>query len=312
MTKRRLSVIILTKDSAATIGKCLESVIDQSILPNEIIVIDGGSKDGTLALLRRFPVRVYRESSRSIGHARNLGVKKAEGEIVFFIDSDCYAERDWVKNMLPHFDQPGVAGVAGRIVRWDPESVLARYQSAFMTPPENRTLVRRVPMCNTALRKEAILSVGGFDETLAWSEDLDLLHRITRNHPIVYENEAVVHHKVPETFSEFFRKRVQAAISGGELFAKYGFEFGVPRSFTYSAGFLLCTTILIFTALYHPPLLGPLVSLAFLLTALQILRLYSKSREKAVVLFPIVALVLCIAYLNFFRGLAGRLLQKPE
>ena len=302
----------MTKDSASTIGKCLESVLDQSILPDEIIVIDGGSKDDTLEILRQFPVQVHHENSGSIGYARNLGVKKAKGEIVFFIDSDCYAERDWVKNMIPHFDQAEVAGAAGRIVPWNPESMLAKYQAAFMTTPENRSLVRRVPMCNTALRKEAAISAGGFDETLAWSEDLDLLHRITRSHPIVFENGAVVHHKVPETFSKFFRKRVQAAVSGGELFAKYGFEFGLPRSFTYSASFLLCATALILTVLYYPFFLGPLVSLAFLLTTLQILRLYLKSGEKAVVLFPIVALVLCIAYLNFFRGLIRRLLQKTQ
>lgn len=308
MPKRTLSVIILTKNSASTIGKCLESVLDQSILPDEIIVIDGGSKDDTLKILRQFPVQVHRENSRSIGYARNLGVKRAKGEIVFFIDSDCYAERDWVKNMLPHLDHPEVVGVAGRIVPWDPESMLARYQAAFMTTPGNRSLVRRVPMCNTALRKEAVISAGGFDEALAWSEDLDLLHRITRSHTIVYESEAVVHHKVPETLSELFRKRVQAAISGGELFAKYGIGFGVPRSFTYSAGFLFCAGALIFTWIYYPLLLGPLVFLAFILNALQILRLYLKSGEKAVILFPVVALLLCIAYLNFFRGLIRRLL----
>jgi len=310
VSEDKVSVVVLTKDSAPTIGECLGSVLDQSVPPDEVIVVDGGSRDDTLKILSRFPVRVYREDSSSIGYARNLGVRKARGDIVFFIDADCYCERGWIESMLPHFGRPEVAGVAGRIVPWNPESMLARYQAAFMVMPENGVPVRRVPMCNTALRKEAILSVGGFDEDLAWSEDLDLLHRITRDHLVVRENRAVVHHKVPETFSEFFRKRVRAAISGGEIFAKYGFEFGLPRSFTYSVGFLFCLSTLLLSLLYYPSLLGSLVSIGFIFIILQILRLYLKSRRGEVILFPIVALLLCVAYLNFFRGFFRRLLQQ--
>ena len=310
MSKHRLSVIILTKDSAATIGECLKSILDQLIVPDEIIVVDGGSRDETLKILSQFPVRIYHEDSSSIGYARNLGVQKATGEIIFFIDSDCYCERDWFQNMLPHLSRIEVAGVAGRILPWNPESMLAKYQAAFMTPSEDKVPVRRVPMCNTALRKEAILSVGGFDEDLAWSEDLDLLHRVTRTSLIIRENSAVVYHKVPETFPEFFRKRVRAAISGGELFVKYGFDFGLPRSFTYSVGFLFCVSALILSLFAYPPAIGPLVSTGLLLTILQILRLYRISGEKAVVLFPAVALTLCLAYLNFFRGFFRRVLQQ--
>jgi len=309
VSKDKLSVIVLTKDSATTIEKCLDSVLSQSIPPDEVIVVDGGSKDDTLKILSRFPVRIYREDSSSIGHARNLGVQKAKGKIVFFIDSDCYSEKDWIKSMLPHFDRTEVAGVAGRIVPWSPEGMLANYQAAFMNTPKDKAPVRRVPMCNTALRREAILSAGGFDEALAWSEDLDLLHRITRSHLVIRENGAIVHHKVPETFSEFFRKRVRAAISGGEIFAKYGFEFGLPRSFTYSVGFLACISTLILSLVYYPQLLGSLISVGFLFIVLQILRLYIESGERVVILFPIVVLVLCIAYLNFFRGYFRRFLQ---
>jgi len=161
-------------------------------------------------------------------------------------------------------------------------------------------------MCNTALRRDVILSAGGFDEELAWSEDLDLLHRITRNHIIIRENRAIVHHKVPETFSEFFWKRVQAGTSGGEIFAKYGFEFGMPRSFFYSTGLLLFLSLLILTLLYYPTILKPILSIGLIFTLLKIGELYIKSRERAVILFPIVVLLLSVAYLNFFRGFLRR------
>lgn len=302
MRGRRVSVVVLTKNSIATIQSCLDSLLNQTIKPREIILIDGGSTDGTLELVKEYPVVLIEENTHSIGHARNLGVQTARGDLIFFLDSDCYCVSKWIESMLPHFERDEVAGVAGRTVAWDPESLLATYQASLMGVPENHVPVRRAPNCNLALRKETIISVDGFDEKLSWSEDLDLLHRITEKQLVIRENEALAYHKLPETYSEFFKKRVRAALSGGQIFAKYGLQFGIPRSFTYSTLLLTYLSSIALTLLFFRELMFPLFLLPIILSVIQIARLYNRFRTWTVVAFPIVFLVLCIAYLNFYRG----------
>ena len=302
MRSRKASVVVLTKNSITTIQRCLNSLANQTVLPLEIIVVDGGSSDGTPEVVKKYPINLIKESTCSIGHARNLGVENTRGEIVFFLDSDCYCVSNWIESMLPHFNKGEIVGVAGQTVAWTPKSLLARYQAILMGVPENHAPVRRAPNCNLALRRDAIISTGGFDERLAWSEDLDLLYRITRNGMVIRENKALVYHRLPETYSEFFKKRVRAAISGGEIFAKYGIKFGVLRSLIYSTLFLTYLVLVLFSYLFFQEALFPLILLPVMLSVLQIMRLYNQVRTYTVVVFPIVFLVLCLAYLNFYRG----------
>ena len=287
--------------------------MNQTVQPIEIIVVDGGSTDGTIELVKKYPIRLIEESTSSIGYARNLGVKKVRGKIVFFLDSDCYCVSNWIESMLPHFDRDEIVGVAGRIVAWNPKSLLARYQAVLMETPDNHAPVRHAPNCNLALRKKAIMSAGGFDEGLDWSEDLDLLHRLTSTHAIVIrENKALVYHRLPETYYEFFKKRTRAAISGGQIFAKYGMEFGVPRSLTYSALFLTYLISITFSSLFIQEIILSLLLLPVVLSVLKIVLLYNRYRTATVVAFPSVFLTLCIAYLNFYRGFIHQTLSKPE
>ena len=311
LKKRAVSVVVLTKNSIVTIQRCVDSLINQTVQPREIIVVDGGSTDGTLELVKKYPIRLIEESTSSIGHARNLGVKNAKGRIVFFLDSDCYCVSNWIESMLPHFDRGEIVGVAGRIVAWEPKSLLAKYQAVLMDAPKDHAPVGRAPNCNLALRKKAIVSAGGFDEGLDWSEDLDLLHRLTTTQAMVIrENKALVYHKLPETYSEFFKKRIRAAISGGQIFAKYGMEFGVPRSLTYSALFLTYLISVIFSSLFIQEIIPSLLLLPVVLSVLKIALLYNRYRTATVVAFPSVFLTLCIAYLNFYQGFIHQTLLK--
>jgi glycosyltransferase involved in cell wall biosynthesis len=90
----KVSVILLTKNSAATIQKSLESIFQQTRQPKEVVVVDGSSSDGTLDIVKKYPVKLVSEPGLGFGHARNVGVQNDSGDIIFFIDSDCYAEAD--------------------------------------------------------------------------------------------------------------------------------------------------------------------------------------------------------------------------
>src|SRR5262245_46865272 len=85
-----VSVIIPTYNRAAFIATAVESALKQTRPPDEILVVDDGSTDGTDSVLSEFrpPVRVIRQPNRGRSAARNTGLRAATGDAVIFLDSD--------------------------------------------------------------------------------------------------------------------------------------------------------------------------------------------------------------------------------
>ena len=93
-----ISVIIPVFNGAVHIQACLDSLLNQVVKPREIIVVDNGSTDDTVALLRHYEgISLLEEKTPGAGMARNRGAGKASGSILAFIDVDCRAERGWIK-----------------------------------------------------------------------------------------------------------------------------------------------------------------------------------------------------------------------
>ena len=113
-----VSVVVPCRNARGTIGGCLEALGRQTLKPDEVIVVDGASDDGSAEAAARFPVTVIRSPQPlSAGEARNLGLARAAGEIVAFTDADAVPRYDWVHNILGAFRRwPDAAGVGGRIL----------------------------------------------------------------------------------------------------------------------------------------------------------------------------------------------------
>ncbi|MDB8551676.1 glycosyltransferase family 2 protein [Turicibacter sanguinis] len=100
-----VSVIIPTYNSEKYIKRCINSVLCQSWLNFEVLVIDNGSGDNTLNILKNYKsnyenITILNESRRGPSYARNLGLRKANGEFVVFVDSDDYLEVDYIQTLI--------------------------------------------------------------------------------------------------------------------------------------------------------------------------------------------------------------------
>lgn len=108
-----VSIIILTYNCEQTIKKCLSSVfnVDYPRDRYEVIIIDSGSNDTTLEIVKEFPIdKIVVKKGISRGHARNIGVQEARGEIVAMVDSDHeQSSKDWLTTIVGEFDDPRVA-----------------------------------------------------------------------------------------------------------------------------------------------------------------------------------------------------------
>lgn len=190
------SVVIPCKDEVDTLAACLHALRTQDFPPGrfEVLVVDGGSTDGSRDLARRARVRLLTDGATGPGGARNVGIRAARAPIVAFTDADCVPARDWLTRHAEVFaEDPGLAGVGGAM-RMSRESALGALEDL-----ETRVHYRGLITSNVAYRRDVLLEVGGFAEDLRCAEDYDLAWRVMdAGHRVQFDPRPVVVHDPPE------------------------------------------------------------------------------------------------------------------
>ncbi len=173
----RASVVVRTLDSAPTLRDCLESLRAQTIAP-EIVVVDSGSTDGTLAIAEHLADRTVRiaRASFSYGRALNRGAAIARAPIHFALSSHCVLpRRDWIERSLRHYERPRVVATNGQRTRPDGSLLLDELLVTADTPLPNPLW----GFSNHASSWRAdIWRREPFDETLIASEDVEWSDRV--------------------------------------------------------------------------------------------------------------------------------------
>jgi len=199
-----VSVVVCCYNSATTLEETLQSLGKLHYPHYEVIVIDDGSRDGTHEIAERHTVRLIRVPNGGLSRARNLGIEASRGEIVAFIDSDAYADQDWLYYLVSALEEHGAAAVGGPNLSPTADGFIAQ---CVDESPGNPTCVlvdnaraEHIPGCNMAFRKNAFEAVGMFDaQHRAAGDDVDLCWRLlVANKRIVYHPTALVwHHRRP-------------------------------------------------------------------------------------------------------------------
>lgn len=117
--KRDVSILIPVKNEIRWIAPCLDAVFRQNEPPFEVIVVDSGSTDGTLQVLKRYPLRLVQIPPEDFHHARtrNLAASLAQGQTLVFLGGDAIpASNDWLKQLVAPLTDPRVAAAYGRQV----------------------------------------------------------------------------------------------------------------------------------------------------------------------------------------------------
>jgi len=230
VNQTEISVIIPTFNSARTLSRCLSSLSKQKAEPLEVVVVDGGSEDGTWEIAKSFPnVVVIRARGHYPGASRNVGAKNAKADVILFLDSDCEADEMLVDYHLRAYStNDNLDGVQG-VIRSASASQMARViQSEFLTQfwfdninKDGTIKFFTGAVSNLSLNKQLFLE-NAFSEDLPSCDDIELHLKLRGKKPkVFFEPRAVVYHHHPSSHRELFDHRKWYGEGFVHLTAKY-------------------------------------------------------------------------------------------
>ncbi len=177
MTVPAWSLILTVRDEAASLPALLASIAAQRVPPDEIVVVDGGSRDQTVAILEawraRLPLRIEILPGAGISAGRNRAAALATYDLLLVTDGGVVLDPGWAAALLDGFGHPGAVAVAG-FFRADPHTLFEAALGATILPLEEEVDPRRfLPSSRSfAVRRQAFLEAGGYPEWLDYCEDL--------------------------------------------------------------------------------------------------------------------------------------------
>lgn len=179
-----VAIVIPVHNGAGLIRDCVAALRpDRLDEPVEIVLVDDGSTDQTAAVARATGVRVIElEEHRGPYHARNVGWRSTEADLIVFTDMRCRAEPGWLRALLEPFADPGVMVVGGEITTTAGDSVAERWAVkhqllSLATHLEEPYYLPYVTTASMAVRRSALDAVDGFVEVRSGG-DVDICWRI--------------------------------------------------------------------------------------------------------------------------------------
>ena len=103
----KVSLICTVKDEKETIIELLENIFKQTMSPDEVVIVDGGSSDGTIDIIQRYseklPLKLIVSTGANIAKGRNIAIKNASYDIIASTDGGCKLDEKWLENLIQPF-----------------------------------------------------------------------------------------------------------------------------------------------------------------------------------------------------------------
>lgn len=272
------SVVICTFNGEHRIGTTLDSIFAQQYYSQnyEIVVVDDGSTDQTVAVVRRYPRVRLVQHEKNLGHsqARNTGLQAAKGKWIAFLDDDCTADPQWLHELQTALEQDGTLGVASLIAPERTRTISQRYlfQSGYGQParlslgkarsPFGRLwayvkdkyttaltrqpaagVVQEVYGASAAFPTEKVRQAGGYDPAIRSAEDREICARLHRTFPddvFRFVPQAKIRHDFMESFWGHLRKLF---VRQGDALAFYRQHRQTPPLFPFPVAILALTLL---------------------------------------------------------------------
>lgn len=251
----RASVIIPAYNAEKTLQACIDGLMQQTRIPDEIIVVDDGSEDRTKTIAEAYSlVTLLSQKNQGPAKARNVGAQNANGDVIVFLDSDCVPEKNWLEELLKPFANEKVVGVQGAY-KTRQTSVVAQFDQADIEYRYERMKRAKkldwIGSYSAAYLRKIFLEEKGFDETFpkASGEDAELSYRLAeKGFVLVFAPNAIVYHTHPAHIIHYLYVKFFRAYWRMRMYIKYpqkviGDSY-TPNNLKYSVVLALLTFFL--------------------------------------------------------------------
>ena len=202
--KIRVSIIIPTLNRQKTLLQTLDSLFNQTFHEEnfEIVVIDGSTDDTEKVIegikKTHHNLRYFKQMSKGVAAARNIGILNSKGEIIGFTDDDCIADPAWIESAVESLQNIEFCGVQG--VTLPQEKIKMKnkiFDYADVAIYTGNEKYASYPTCNIFYRKKNLIEISCFDEKMgSYAEDNDLAFRLIRKgYKICLNNNMMVFHE---------------------------------------------------------------------------------------------------------------------
>ena len=194
----KISVIIPTFNRKKTLGRAIQSVMNQSLSPFEILIIDDGSNDGTEEWVKENfqNIKYIYQNNRGVSSARNIGIENANGDWVAFLDSD----DEWLPNKL--HEQVKAIESNPKIKFFHTNEIWIRNGVRVNQMKKHKKYggyifekcldICRISPSSVIMHKSIFQNIGLFDERLPICEDYDMWLRITSQYEVFYSDKFLI------------------------------------------------------------------------------------------------------------------------
>lgn len=172
-----ISVVVPTLNEEDALPKCLSLVRPQLLANDELIVVDGGSTDGTLKIAQSLCEQVIVAEGDSIGKARNIGADAATNPVVATLDADSLPPSGWVERVRTNFATNDELAVLWGTIEDRNGKPVRNLTGKFLT------LIGGASGNNTAFRKSAFEASGGYED-VNFAEDFFIIHELAKHGPV--------------------------------------------------------------------------------------------------------------------------------
>lgn len=172
------------------------SLVNQTLSDFEVLIVDGGSHDTTLDIVKEFGlsiIEVPKKRPHDVSSARNQGIKASKGEVLVFLDADTLLSKNCLEVVDHSFENPTVVGVSCQTFPLDGnhiENVLYKCNNLLIDLSNKIRMNQFSYFSCLGYRRDSVFKVGGFREDLLACEDLDLARRLSKLGRFVFTKKA--------------------------------------------------------------------------------------------------------------------------
>ena len=284
----KVSLISTVRNEASNVDTWLNSLLEQSRLPDEIVISDGGSTDNTIELIRKhaaafpIPIQLIEAPGANIASGRNIAIQLVHYEVIACADFGSQFDKDWLQNLIVPFESDVGIDVSCGFSLVQSGNDFTRMAARYFVPEINRVDPQQfIPSArNFAMRKSVWEQAGGYPEylTFAGEDTLFALNAKLQTRSWAFVPQAIVYWQAPTTLRRLYRTFYRYARGDGEagIFA-YHYRIKVMTlawgGLKRILGLMLLIGLCVLAGLFVHPLAGwGLAGLAVLISLLIFLR----------------------------------------